>query len=212
LENTNEPPAFVGETLEEKFAQLLMVAELCVQVRATTPALILIYSAIEVAGWLSGQKFTGWVKKYLLPDSNLDCTPGELYGARNGIVHNFSSESDASREGKLRQIVYSWGKADIETLRMMTNIVNLDLDLPNAGARGVKAKFTSVILEDLLAAFRIGLVRFFKEAESNERIAKRIKERSGKVLVHMSRAEGETLVKKWDAALLREIAAIRDQK
>jgi hypothetical protein len=193
LENANQPPAFVGETLEQKFAQLLMVAEFCVQVRATTPALILIYSAIDVAAWLCGQQFTAWVSKYLLPGSNLDCTPRELYGARNGIVHNFSSESDASREGKLRQVVYSWGKADIETLRAMTKIVNLDLDLPNSPAKAVKAKFTSVILEDLIAAFQIGLVRFFKEAESNERMAKRIKERSVKVLVHMSKTEGETL-------------------
>jgi hypothetical protein len=188
----NEPPTFIGETIEQKFAQLLMVAEFCVQVRATTPALILIYSAIDVAAWLSGQQFTAWVSKYLLPGSNLDCTPRELYGARNGIVHNFSSESDASREGKLRQIVYSWGKADIETLRAMTKIVNLDLDVTSTAA---KAKFTSVILEDLIAAFRIGLVQFFKEAESNERIAKRIKERSVKVLVHMSKTEGETLAK-----------------
>jgi hypothetical protein len=212
LENANEPPAFVGETLEEKFAQLLMVVELCVQVDATTSALILIYSAIDVAGWLSGQQFTAWVKKYLLPGSNLDCTPGELYGARNGIVHNFSSESDASRKGKFRQIVYSFGKADIETLRTMTKIVNLDLDVPNATDKGVKAKFTTVILEDLIAALRIGLVRFFEEAKSNERIAKRIKERSGKVLVHMSRAEGETLVKKWDAAVLGDLAVIPDRK
>jgi hypothetical protein len=195
LGNPNEPPTLIGETIEQKFAQLLMVADFCVQVRATTPALILAYSAIDVAAWLSGQQFTAWVKKYLLPGSNLDCTPSELYGARNGIVHNFSSESDASREGKFRQIVYSWGKADIETLRTMTKIVNLDLDVPSTAAKGVKAKFTSVILEDLIVAFRIGLVRFFKEAESNERIAKRIKERSGKVLVHMSRAQGETLAK-----------------
>jgi hypothetical protein len=209
LENTNESPAFVSETLEQKFAQLLMVAEFCIQVHATTPALILIYSAIDVAGWLSGQQFTAWVSKYLLPGSNLDCTPRELYGARNGIVHNFSSESGASREGKLRQIVYSWGKADIETLRAMTKIVNLDLDVPNAATKGVKAKFTSVILEDLIAAFRIGLVRFFKEAESNERMAKRIKERSGKVLMHMLKAKGETLVK-WGSALLGEAGP--DQK
>src|SRR5258708_6288397 len=173
---TNEPPAFESESLEQKFAQLLRIVDMCVQVRATTPALVLIYYAIDVAGWIAGQRFTAWVSKYRLPGSNLDCSPRELYGARNGIVHNFSSESDASREGKLRQIVYSWGKADIETLRAMTKIMNLDLDVPNTTAKGVKAKFTSVILEDLIAAFRAGLMRFFKEAESDERLITRIEE------------------------------------
>jgi hypothetical protein len=212
LENPSELPAFVAETLEQKFGQLLMVAEFCVQVRATTPALVLIYSAIDVAGWLyaanpsasPGQRFTSWVAKYLLPDANLDCSSRELYGARCGIVHNFSTESDLSRKGEVRQIVYSWGDGDIETLRAMTKIVNLDQDeTPNILARSIKAKFTSVKLEILIAAFRKGLIRFFKEAESDERMAARMKERSGKVLMHMSKAEGETLVK-WGSALLAD--------
>ena len=104
-DKTNEPPSFVSETVEEKFAQLLVIAEKCVRERATTPALILIFSAIDVAGWLSAvspsasprSRFTGWVARYLLPFSNLDCSAIELFAARCGIVHNFSSESDLSR-------------------------------------------------------------------------------------------------------------------
>jgi len=94
-----------------------MVAEFCVQARATTPALVLIYSAIDVVGWLyaanpsasTGPRFTSWVAKYLLPAVNLDCSSRELYGARCGIVHNFSTESDLSRKGEVRQIVYLVG-------------------------------------------------------------------------------------------------------
>ncbi len=213
LENANEPPAFESETIEQTFAQLLMVVELCVKARATTPALVLIYSAIDVAGWLYAvspsatpkSRFIGWVTKFLLPAAKLDCSAIELYGARCGVVHNFSSESDLSRQssGKVRQIVYSWGNSDLETLREMSRIVNLDLGESPKAARGQPRKFTSVKLEDLIAAFGAGLMRFFKESESDQRMAARIRERSGKVLMQMSNAKANAIVN-WSRALLGE--------
>ncbi|MGA3228702.1 MAG: hypothetical protein ABSD51_02040 [Candidatus Binatus sp.] len=211
-DKTNDPPAFVSETVEEKFAQLLVIAEKCVRERATTPALILIYSAIDVAGWLSAanpsakpsSRFTGWVTKYLLPSSNLDCSPIELYAARCGIVHNFSSESDLNRQNRrsVRQIVYSWGNADFDTLRAMTQIVNLDLPTPSA-VQGRTAKYISIKVEDLISSFREGLIRFFAESKSDERLAARIQERSGKVLTHMSKAHADELLD-WTRRLLRK--------
>ncbi len=209
-DKTNDPPAFVSETVEEKFGQLLVIAEKCVRERATTPALILIYSAIDVAGWLSAvspsatpkSRFTGWVTRYLLPFSNLDCSAIELYAARCGIVHNFSSESDLSRQNRreVRQIVYSWGDADFETLRAVTRIVNLDLPTPSA-LQGRTAKFTCIKVEDLISSFREGLIRFFVESKSDERMAARIQERAGKVLTHMSKAHADELLD-WTRGLL----------
>ena len=202
-DKTNEPPSFVSETVEEKFAQLLVIAEKCVRERATTPALILIFSAIDVAGWLSAvspsasprSRFTGWVARYLLPFSNLDCSAIELFAARCGIVHNFSSESDLSRgcRGKIRQIVYSWGDADFEALRAMTAIVNLDLPTSSA-MQGRVAKYTCIKVEDLISSFREGLNRFSNESKSDEGMAARIRDRSGKVLTHMSKAHADELL------------------
>jgi len=90
--------------------------------------------------------------------------------------------------------------------------VNLDLhESTNIAARTNQAKFTSVKLEILIAAFREGLIRFFKEAQSDERMAARNQRRSGKVLMRMSKAEGEILVK-WGSALLADIETGSDQK
>ena len=101
------------ESLENVFEQMLSPIELCVAARLGTPSLILLYSAIDIAGWLNSEhrkvqdRFTEWVDKYLLPNSSLKCTALDLYGARCGLVHSYSSDSDLSRSGKVTPIGYA---------------------------------------------------------------------------------------------------------
>src|ERR1035437_9893535 len=186
----DEPPSIQSEPIEEKFQKLLWVAEACVGARIITPALVLVYSGIDAAGWLysanpnaaSWVRFTAWVSKYLLPAGNLGCTPLELYGARCGIVHNFTSESNLSKEGKVRQIIYAWGASSIDTLREMSAITKME-------------DFTEVKVEGLIASFRQGLAHFFEDAAANPKIAARLAERSGKILGPMSDGDGKALLK-----------------
>ncbi len=56
--------------------------------------------------------FKAWVEKYLLLKCKLTCDADDLYGARCGLVHSYSSESRTSREGRARTIYYAWGEAD----------------------------------------------------------------------------------------------------
>jgi hypothetical protein len=185
LRKSNEPPTFTTETLEQKFAQLLMVIEVCLQARVITPILVLIYSAIDVAGWLyaanpsasPGKRFTRWTAKYLLPSSNLECSPLELYGARCGLVHNFSAASDLSRQMKVREILYAWGNSNIEDLREMSQIANIQIP-----GRPPTVQYTEIRIEELISAFREGLRRFFEDARIDARLGARVAERSGKVL------------------------------
>jgi hypothetical protein len=169
-----------------------MVAEFCLQARVTTPILVLIYSAIDVAGWLYASnltaspkaRFTNWVARYLLPAPNLRCSPLELYGARCGLVHNFSAASDLSRQLKVREILYAWGDSDIENLREMSKIANIQIP-----GRPPTIQYTEIRIEDLISAFREGLRRFFEDARIDARLGARVVERSGKVLGTVSNQE-----------------------
>jgi hypothetical protein len=192
LGNSYEPPVFTTETLEQKFAQLLMVTEFCLQARVITPILVLIYSAIDVAGWLYAlnstaspkARFTNWVNRYLLPARDLGCSAVELYGARCGLVHNFSAASDLSRQLKVREIHYAWGNSNIENLREMSKVANIQIP-----GRQPTVQYTEIRIEDLISAFREGLQRFFEDARIDARLGARVVERSGKVLGTVSNQE-----------------------
>ncbi|MEP7198105.1 MAG: hypothetical protein ABI851_16425 [Saprospiraceae bacterium] len=73
----------------------------CLEKGRITPALILIYSAIDSFSYMSnlnnhsGKKvFKEWVKKWMLDRYPLPCNETDLYAARCGLLHLQSSESD----------------------------------------------------------------------------------------------------------------------
>lgn len=68
----------------------------CIEKEAITPALVLIYSAIDTTGWLdstevfaTGNDFMSWVDRYLLKAKPLRCTSLDLYAARCGPAAHF---------------------------------------------------------------------------------------------------------------------------
>ncbi len=177
--------------LKQKFDELLTVAESCVRDKVTTPALVLIYSGIDVAGWLYAgdpraspkARFTKWVTRYLLPAEALPVSALELYGARCGLLHNFGSESDLSRRGKVRQIQYARGSSSRETLIEMARNVKME------------KQHTALKVEELITAFRTGLARFFEDAAANPKMARTLIERSAKVLGPMSEEDAQSLLR-----------------
>jgi hypothetical protein len=67
------------------------------------PALVLLYSAIDAAAWLSckqdkhtRKEFIEWVDKWVLPLNKLRCTATDLYSARCGILPRISQINFAS--------------------------------------------------------------------------------------------------------------------
>lgn len=78
-------------------------------------AVILILSAIDTMAYLSmpenqddvqRNNFVEWVNKYIKFSCKEQITGLDLYGARCGMLHNYSTQSKLSREGKCRQIGY----------------------------------------------------------------------------------------------------------
>lgn len=93
-----------------------------------TQALIILYSAIDTMAWTSVPKgdvtrsiFCDWVEKYMSPNESLGCKSIDLYSARCGLVHSYSSESSLSQDGKAKEIWYVSSPASKEDLQTYAN-------------------------------------------------------------------------------------------
>jgi hypothetical protein len=144
---------------EENLIALLDSIEDCLAKRRLLPCLILLYSGIDIVSALEPRRaspsaFMKWVKKYLLKSTSLSCTASDLYGARCGIVHTFSAESDMSRKGKARQIVYAWGDAKTEPLA--------------STSKRLGRNDCVVDIRELIEAFRLGLANYLEEVMQDD--------------------------------------------
>ena len=123
------------------------------------PALILIYTGIDTSGWLAssnpsdkvGVRFCRWAERWALPAKPLACTATELYAARCGILHTFTSDSGLSAAGKARRVCYAVGSSTVQQLQ-----ASLD-------TQG-RTDCVAVHLDDLFDAFRLGLANYLEHA------------------------------------------------
>src|SRR4051812_2144145 len=106
-----------AQALAQNMMTLGAGIEACLEKKLQLPTLVLLYTAIDVAAWLSnddptarvGKRFMAWVDQYLLKAKPLPCTSADLYAARCGVVHTLTADSDLSDQGKARRICYAWG-------------------------------------------------------------------------------------------------------
>jgi hypothetical protein len=186
------------ESLENVFGQLLAAIDICSAARLRTPALILLYSAIDIAGWLNSEqrnvqlRFTEWVDKYLLPNGSLKCTARDLYGARCGLVHSYSSDSDLSRSGKVTTLGYAWKPS---TALELQELIQDNLDL--CALRGSQGDyFIAVQVEDLIECFRRGIQVFLTDLEGDKSKAEAAYAKTAGVLTDLSAEKASNLLQK----------------
>lgn len=148
------------DNLIARIEEVLRVAEFCLSERIGLPALILIYSVIDIVAALERQgnkstrnDFLRWVARYLVPGGDLPCTPKELYGARCGVIHTLSGESDFSRTGEARRVAYAYGVAPPDALHEA---------LAEAGHDDVV-----IHVDTLLALVRARTGRYFSELKAD---------------------------------------------
>jgi len=160
------------KTFERHMDTLFAAIDSCEANRFILPALMLIYSGIDIVASLERRKgegtkasFTRWVDKYLLKTVSLPCTSLELYAARCGILHALTPESDLSRKGKARKVLYAWGTGKAPALQ-------------EAGKR-LGYDYPVIHLSQLKQAFRKGVDLFLKEASQDRERVKRISEGAG---------------------------------
>lgn len=149
----------------------LRAISFCFEQELFADGLVLLYAAIDALGWLnmpqekswaSETSFVDWVDKFLLPDSNLPCTAGDLYAARCGLLHTSTAESRLSREGKTREVNYLLGDSGRALISIMTN---------------TPQPFVLVEIGILLAAFEHATQRFEKELLKDPVLAERVENR-----------------------------------
>jgi hypothetical protein len=136
--------------------QLKDSIEDCMSKGRVLSCLTLLYSAIDIFASLERQpnegtrtSFMRWADAYMLPNNALQFSSIDLYAARCGIIHAFSAESDLSRNGKARKIVYAWGTASAESLR-------------EAG-QALGRNEVSVHVRDLIDGFGVAIVRYISD-------------------------------------------------
>jgi hypothetical protein len=165
------------QAIETHINQLIGAIQLTLDAKKHLPALILIYSAIDVLAWLNRpysnldvtrDDFILWVDQFMLPGSSLRCSATDLYSARCGVVHSYQAESNLARKGKAKQLWYAWGKGNAN--RLMTRIQQARLE----------KKAVAVQIEVLFETLKEGFSRFLKALETNPSHAKVVDQRANK--------------------------------
>ena len=141
---------------DQAIKQLKDSIEDCLSKGRVLSCLTLLYAAIDIFASLEQQahegtkgSFVRWVDTYMLPNNALQFCSIDLYAARCGIVHAFSAESDLSRSGKARKILYAWGAASAESLRQ--------------AGQALGRNEVSVHVRDLIDGFGLAIVRYIDD-------------------------------------------------
>lgn len=151
------------EALRENIDCHLMAIDLCINNHLRMPALILVYSEIDILAALNRpaekqestrKDFKEWCERYLLIDSKLPCTSTDLYAARCGIIHSYSAESKLSRNNEADEIVYSWGNQDPKPLQEVLQHIGHTAHV--------------IHIETLVELFKEGVATFLEELEDNQ--------------------------------------------
>lgn len=152
---------------------MFAAAESCIAARQHLPALVLIYVLIDSLAWAASDKakssvrtqFEDWVTKWLLPDlvtKSPTLTATDLYSARCAVLHTLASESDLSRAGTAKRIVYAWGNAEVGLLDALIT----------------EAEFVGTMVAihcgTLLAATGAAIAGYVKAAENDPSLAQRL--------------------------------------
>ena len=162
----------------------------------TIPALVLLYSAIDIAAGLAsenpkirdGKRFMKWVNHYMAPEKSLSCTALELYGARCGLVHGFGPVSDLSQKGRTKQILYAEGESYAAKLLELTALSQID-------------SYVVVHVDDLFKAVREGIEVFLDDAAKNSALSERVNRKGLSVFARIADAEVDALLE-WGKKIL----------
>jgi hypothetical protein len=189
---------------------MLSAITLCAQQELTNPALILVYSLVDIAGWLdsesdtaTGQTFRRWATSYLLAGGSLECSAAELWNARCGLVHTLSAGNSRS----LRRIYYATGASSTGPLREMIDIQTRAIAALRARGHIIpphhQPDHIVMHLDVLVRALREGLQQFLADIETSPARRTRVLAKAMQVFMAMSDEDLEPRLE-WGRRILRE--------
>ena len=130
------------------------------------PFLMILYTTIDIFGYISGNDFDGFVNKYM-SEKLEDVTAVDLWGARCGILHSNSPESRHSKKGKARQILYCWGRGDLYLAKKIIE------------KSGKEDRYVAVKIEELYRSLVYAINKYIKELDSNPKLLAVCEQRIG---------------------------------
>lgn len=169
---TASTPTFTEPTAEEmifRFAKdTIDAANLLHANNLHGQMIVIIYSAIDTMGLLdapptqtkaTGNLFKAWVRTYLLPqDASFEFNDVDLWGARCGVLHTFTAESDLSAAGTAKEVHYIGGDMNTPLAKKFVTMVRA----MGGGGRHVPANF-----DDLFLAFCNAIKQFASVLDNN---------------------------------------------
>ncbi|CAO3418055.1 hypothetical protein [Azospirillum doebereinerae] len=156
----------------------LKAIALCLDNDLGTPALVLIYTGIDILAALSRpalvrktgkRQFIKWAEHYMGCQDRIGVSGLDLYAARCGIVHTATPESSLTEDGNARRIFYSWGRENPSE--------------PSVGVEDPSRTHTVVRIEDLAGALTASVALFREEIREDSGMASLVRQRSGKLFM-----------------------------
>jgi len=89
----------------------------CLDAQCLVSAVTLMFSSMDALAALTrpigqqstnGVVFREWATRFVKPKKSLACTSEDLWGARCGVLHLYSADSDHSAKKKARRIFFQW--------------------------------------------------------------------------------------------------------
>jgi hypothetical protein len=171
------------EAFHKNLGDMLLAARRCLELRQHLPALVLIYTLIDSLAWSAAdrtqssvrKRFEAWVSVWLLPHLAprvADVTATDLYAARCAVLHTLTGDSDLSRAGEARRVLYAWGNADTQILRSAIDDAKL-------------ADHVAIHYDDLFTALWHAVDDFLETANHDPSLAARLDEAAGRHYVNI---------------------------
>ncbi len=163
------------EHFNKNYADMVAAARACVEGRQHLPALVLIYALADSLAWAASTKaknsvrsnFENLAETWLIPKlvSEVPTIAAvDLYGARCAVLHTLASDSDLSKAGHAKRVVYAWGNAEAEILGEFIEQTEF------AGT------LVSIHIETLLRAVEGALSDLFQSAQQDMDLKERLQE------------------------------------
>jgi len=138
----------------------------CLDSECLVSAVTLMFSSIDALAALTrpigqqstnGEVFINWVSRYVKPESTLRCTSEDIWGARCGVLHLYSPDSDLSAKNKARRIYYQWSAG------------------PAADAsRSIPQGSLILVVEELWKTLENAIREFIIDTETDHAVKKRV--------------------------------------
>jgi len=110
--------------------QLFKSGNICLKNNLQLPSLILMYSSIDILGWMAfgdlpvKKRFTKWIDQFMDSNNYGKISSLDIYGARCAVLHTMTPQSLLSKKNQVKELFYSWGDASSDALTKIYKLVN----------------------------------------------------------------------------------------